>query len=56
MQFVYGFIPNDGTLEALIERKAREMAERTLQFDGTERVIQRRTESIKEKLPRSMWD
>jgi predicted DNA-binding mobile mystery protein A len=35
MQFVYGFIPDDGTLEALIERKARQLAteivRRTLQ-------------------------
>src|ERR1700678_2628112 len=26
MEFVYGFLPNDGTLTALIERRARELA------------------------------
>jgi predicted DNA-binding mobile mystery protein A len=56
MQLVYGFIPKDGTLEALLHRKAKEMAEKSMQYNGTERAIKARTEIIKETLPRRMWE
>jgi predicted DNA-binding mobile mystery protein A len=63
MTFVYGFIPNDGSLEKLLNRKTREKAEKTLRsrltdkrFPPTEKSIRAGTEALREKLPRELWD
>lgn len=70
MQLVYGFVPNDGSLEALIDRKARELAteivkrtSNTMKLEDQENsvnrintAIQERTESIKIEMPKILWD
>ncbi|HUB62345.1 MAG TPA: mobile mystery protein A [Puia sp.] len=70
MTFVYGFIPRDGSLEKLIERKARTIAERIvrrtsvsmeLEDQGTSEARQRQavddlTEELKRDMPKYLWD
>ncbi|RZK71635.1 MAG: mobile mystery protein A [Pedobacter sp.] len=70
MQLVYGFVPNDGTLEDLIERKAKELALRIVsrtsntmkledQENSTQRLktaIEERSAILKNELPKSLWD
>lgn len=70
MQLVYGFVPRDGSLDALIERKATEMArvivlrtsttmELEDQGNSAERIeaaIRERAEEIKKEMPRYLWD
>jgi predicted DNA-binding mobile mystery protein A len=70
MQLVYGFVPNDGSLDALIERKAHELATKivlrtsnTMKLEDQEnsrqrieRAIKERTEVIKSELPKILWD
>jgi len=70
MQLVYGFVPKDGSLDALIDRKARELATKIVlrtsntmrledQENSRERIqkaIEERTEALKNEMPRSLWD
>ena len=70
MQLVYGFVPNDGSLELLIERKAKELAtEIVLRTSNTmkledqenskariEKAIEERTNIIKNEMPKMLWD
>ena len=70
LQFVYGFIPNSGTFEKLVETKSRQLAkkivERTNQNmlrenQGTgkkniENAIEELSQEIKRELRRSIWD
>ena len=70
MDFVYGFIPQDQTLEKMIEKRARELAikivERTSvqmaledQKNADERLnrtINEKAQEITRKLPRYLWD
>ncbi len=70
MQLVYGLIPKDGTLDDLIERKARELAIRivsrtsnTMKLEDQENSKQRlkkavedRTAIIKNEMPKMLWD
>lgn len=70
MKFVYGFIPQSGTLKQMIEEKARELAkEIVLRTSNTmhledqentkeriEKAIQEKTEEIIQKMPRFLWD
>ncbi|MFM2338789.1 MAG: hypothetical protein RL115_1982 [Bacteroidota bacterium] len=70
MQLVYGFVPNDGTLELLIERKAKELATQivmrtnnTMKLEDQEntkqrieKAIQERTTIIKTEMPKTLWD
>jgi len=70
MEFVYGFVPKDGTLEALIERKAKELALKIVsrtshsmsledQENSKERLkkaIEERTEQLKQNKPKILWD
>jgi predicted DNA-binding mobile mystery protein A len=70
MQLVYGFVPNDGSLEALIDRKARELAikivlrtSNTMKLEDQENTqqrlenaIQERTVIIKNEIPKILWD
>ena len=70
MQLVYGFVPNDGSLELLIERKAKELATQIvmrtnntmkLEDQGNtkqriEKAIQERTITIKNEMPKTLWD
>ena len=70
MQLVYGLIPNDGSLEAMIERKAKELAtEIVLRTSNNmkledqentkqriEKAIQERAVAIKNEMPKTLWD
>ncbi len=70
MQLVYGFVPADGSLEQLIERKAKELATQiVLRTNNTmkledqqntkqriEKAIQERAVAIKNEMPKSLWD
>lgn len=70
MQLVYGFVPRDGSLEALIDRKAEELAWKIVmrasqtmvledQQNSGERLqkaILERTAAIKAEMPKALWD
>lgn len=70
MQLVYGFVPNDGSLDALIERRANELATKivlrtsntmTLEDQGNskyriKKAIKERAEEIKNEMPKILWD
>lgn len=70
MQLVYGFVPNDGSLDALIEKRATELATKIvlrtsntmkLEDQGNtnkriEKAIKERAEEIKNKMPKILWD
>ncbi|MCB0738803.1 MAG: mobile mystery protein A [Bacteroidetes bacterium] len=70
MKFVYGFFPNDGSLDALIERKAQELATKivartsnTMQLEDQanseqriKKAIEERTYILKQEIPKVLWD
>jgi predicted DNA-binding mobile mystery protein A len=70
MQLVYGFIPNDGSLDALIEKRATELATKIVlrtsntmkledQGNSNKRIqkaIEERATSIKNEMPKILWD
>jgi predicted DNA-binding mobile mystery protein A len=70
MQLVYGFVPNDGSLEALIDRKAKELAMQIVQRTSNsmkledqenskqriEKAIEERATIIKNEMPKTLWD
>lgn len=70
MQLIYGFVPNDGSLEALIDRKAKELATQIVQRTSNsmkledqenskqriEKAIEERAAIIKNEMPKTLWD
>lgn len=70
MKLVYGLVPNDGSLDALIERKARELAikivsrtSNTMRLEDQEnteerikKAIEQRTDELIRELPKVLWD
>jgi predicted DNA-binding mobile mystery protein A len=70
MELVYGFIPKDGSLDALIERKAKDLAAQivfrssnSMKLENQENsklriqnAIEERTTSIKNEMPKILWD
>ena len=70
MQLVYALVPKDGTLEDLIERKARELAIRIVSRTSTnmkledqeiskerqKNAIEERAAIIKNEMPKTLWD
>lgn len=70
MQLIYGFVPNDGSLEALIDRKAKELATQIVQRTSNsmkledqenskqriEKAIEERAIIIKNEMPKTLWD
>ena len=70
MQLVYGFVPNDGSLDALIEKRATELATQivmrtanTMKLEDQanskkrlETAIRERAVLIKHELPKALWD
>jgi len=70
MQLVYGFVPKDGSLEKLIERKATKLATQVVmrtsntmkledQENSRERIekaIQERAAELANELPKILWD
>lgn len=70
MQLVYGFVPNDGSLDALIEKRATELATQIVmrtantmkledQANSEKRIetaIRERAADIKKEMPKILWD
>jgi predicted DNA-binding mobile mystery protein A len=70
MKFVYGFIPFDGSLEAMIEKQAYSVAKEivlktshTMQLEDQkvsderlQKAIVQKASEIKRELPRDLWD
>ncbi|MFT3681253.1 MAG: mobile mystery protein A [Ferruginibacter sp.] len=70
MHLVYGFVPKDGSLDALIERKAKELAKQivlrtsnTMKLEDQEnskarieKAIEERATEIKNEMPKTLWD
>ena len=70
MQLVYGFVPNDGSLDALIEKRATELATQIVmrtantmkledQANSQKRIetaIKERAAAIKNEMPKILWD
>ena len=70
MQLVYGFVPNDGSLEALIEKRATELATQIVmrtantmkledQSNSKKRIeaaIKERATAIQNEMPKILWD
>jgi predicted DNA-binding mobile mystery protein A len=70
MQLVYGFVPIDGSLEALIDRKARELATQivmrtsnSMKLEDQEvsrqrlkQAIEERANIIRNELPKLLWN
>jgi predicted DNA-binding mobile mystery protein A len=70
MQLVYGFIPNDGSLDSLIEKRAIELATKIVLRTATtmeledqanskeriEKAIRERANEIKKEIPKILWD
>ena len=70
MQLVYGFVPNDGSLDALIKKRATELASQIVmrtannmkledQANSQRRIktaIKERAAAIKNEMPKILWD
>jgi predicted DNA-binding mobile mystery protein A len=70
MELVFGFVPNDGSLDALIDRKAKKLAtyivmrtayKMELEYQGNskkriEAAIKERAEAIQNEMPKILWD
>lgn len=70
MEFIYTFIPKDGSLEKMIERQANKVAKdivmrtsHTMKLENQEnteerlrKAIKDRAEKIKNELPKYLWD
>lgn len=70
MDLVYGFIPKDGTLENLIDRKAKDVAtqivlrtsntmkleEQEVSYQRLEKAIEERTAELKNEVSKLLWD
>ena len=70
MELVYGFVPKDGTIAKLIDRKSHEVARKivgmasqsmVLENQGNsnkrlEQAIEERAMEIKENIPKILWD
>ncbi|MEQ9287229.1 MAG: mobile mystery protein A [Cyclobacteriaceae bacterium] len=70
MKLVYGLVPLDGSLDALIDRKAKELAKQIVsrtsttmqledQANSPERInkaIEERANSLKLEMPKILWD
>jgi len=70
MQLVYAFVPKDGSLDGLINRKAKELATQivmrtsnTMKLEDQEntkqrleKAIEERTLEITNEMPKTLWD
>ena len=70
MKLIYALVPKDGSLDALIERKAKELAIKIVQRTSAsmkledqenskeriEKAIQEKTEELKREMPKILWD
>ena len=70
MKFVYGFIPNDKSLEKMVEKRATELAKEIVLRTSTQmylenqkvsdnrlkKAIKEKAEELKNEMPRILWD
>lgn len=70
MELVYGFVPLDGSLDALIDRKSKELATQIVMRTSTtmtledqqnsllriQKAISERADAIKNEMPKILWD
>jgi len=70
MQFVYGFIPKDDTLEKMVEKQAEALAKSIVKRTSVqmklenqqntekriEKAIKEKTKELKEEMPGILWD
>ncbi len=70
MKLVYGFVPKHGSLEKMIEQRAKELAteivmrtSHTMELEGQKnsdarlyKAIKEKTRELKETLPKYLWD
>ncbi|XOV69276.1 MAG: mobile mystery protein A [Fluviicola sp.] len=70
MKFIYGYVPIDGSIDKLIEKKARNLAYEIVmrtsvnmkledQENSPERIrqaIEERTKELMEEMPKKLWD
>ncbi|MFQ6611325.1 MAG: mobile mystery protein A [Fidelibacterota bacterium] len=70
MKFVYGFIPQDDTLEKMLEKQAREVARKIVQRTSVtmdleaqrtsnaniQSAIEEKTKELLSNIPRYLWD
>lgn len=70
MKLVYGFVPKEGSLDNLIEKKAYELAkqvvmranntmtleEQQISYTRIQKAIEERTTALKNELPKTLWD
>ena len=70
MELVYAFVPKDGSLDALIERKAKELAteivmrtsntmkleDQEVSYGRIQKAIEERAQSLKNEMPKILWD
>lgn len=70
MEFFYGFIPKDRTIEAMIEKRALELAEnivdrtsihmnledQAVSEERLKRAIAEKAQELKNELPKLLWD
>lgn len=70
MKLVYGFVPIEGSIEKMIEKKARKLATEivmrtsgSMKLEGQEnsperirKAIEERTKEIMEEMPKKLWD
>jgi predicted DNA-binding mobile mystery protein A len=70
MEFIYGFVPKDGSLEAMLERKSREAAtkivmrtsqsmkleDQEISKKGIEEAIREMADEFKNELSKIIWD
>ena len=70
MQLVYGFVPKDSSIEKLVERKARDLAQKIVlrthhnmrledQANSEQRIreaIEELTQELKTELKKSLWN
>jgi len=70
MQLVYGFVPKDGSIDALIDRKASRLAyeivhrtsqsmlleDQEISYGRLQQALEERKQEIIEKMSKSLWD
>ncbi len=70
MKFVYGFVPLEGSLEEMVENRARKIAveivkrtsvtmsleEQTNSNERLNQAVAEMTQDLKKEIPKSLWD
>ena len=70
MKLVYGFVPHEGSLQALIDKRARQLAreivlrsnqnmrleDQEVKEERVQKAIEERAEELKNETPRLLWE